>query len=73
MTADRSTGGGGAAVLTFIREHQLPIGVIVVTVAYEREREQIEALGPDGIFAKPIDPAEVLAALKACANTSPPE
>ena len=40
--------------------------MIVVTVAYERERANIEACGADAVFPKPIEAENVLAVLRAC-------
>ena len=58
--------GNGAAVLRYIRANNLPIRVAVATGTHDPAMlSEVEALGPDALYRKPIDFEAVSAWLSA--------
>ena len=66
----RMPGVDGMAVLKHIREKKPKTKVIIIT-AYDKEvKEQVEKLGIDGFFAKPIDLSKLLDRIRYVISTS---
>ena len=66
----RMPGVDGMAVLKHIRESKPKTKVIIIT-AYDKEvKEQVEKLGIDGFFAKPIDLSKLLDRIRYVISTS---
>ena len=55
--------GGGDAVLRHVRDHCPSTRVVVVTVAYEEQRDAILRLSPDALIRKPFESGDVRRAL----------
>ena len=51
--------GNGAELLRVVRTHQFPIRIAVVTAADTSMIEEVNQLGPDAVFRKPLNFAQV--------------